>query len=87
MFVGVIRKGHSLQGYITGGLVETHNIQTRHDALAREMEERGYTHSSGLTLEDVSPAGEVDSAASFKELTRRCTDCDSLYSMKLEADW
>ena len=48
MFVGIIIKGTSLEGYIRGGLVEVHNIRKRHDELVAEMEKRGFKHHSPI---------------------------------------
>lgn len=79
MFVGTIRKGVSLQGYIDGGLVETQHIKRRHDELVVEMERRGMNHKSpmpdgGLVL----AAGIVDVPANLVELSRRCPACRAL---------
>ena len=60
MFVGTIRHGISLAGYITGGLVETHRIVQRHDQLAAEMARRGMNHRSPLRCRPLAPAGRVN---------------------------
>jgi hypothetical protein len=75
MFVGAIRKGTSLSGYVDGGLVNTRELKTRHDALAAEIERRGYQHASPLPRFKDPKVGEVDSRASARELKRRCRDC------------
>lgn len=38
MFVGTIRRGRNVRGYLQKGLLEIHNIQKRHDELAEEMQ-------------------------------------------------
>lgn len=78
MFVGTIRKGISMTGYLEGGLVETPLIAFRHAQLAAEMERRGMNHHSPLPDFAVAPAGKVDSIANLKELARRCPDCAKL---------
>lgn len=79
MFVGTIRKGVSLKGYITGGLVETQHIKRRHDELVVEMERRGMNHQSpmpdgGLVL----AAGSVNVESNLVELANRCPACRAL---------
>lgn len=79
MFVGTMKKGLRLTGYIDGGLIETANLWKRHEALAKEMVRRGYKHNSPLEKLDVGPnEGHVDVEANLKELARRCVDCRML---------
>ena len=75
MFIGTLKKGKSLKGYVDKGLVEVHNIKKRHEVLAKEMKCRGMNHQS--PLEDVSlyVSGKVDTETNIKELKRRCPDC------------
>ena len=79
MFVGTIIKGVSLHGYVTGGLVQTQDIEKRHGELVAEMERRGMHHKSPLQLSlPIAPEGEVNSAANLIELARRCPECAKL---------
>ena len=80
MYVGTIKKGKSILGFIDKGLVEVHNIVSRHDELAEEMLIRGYRHASPLELSLPlhTQIGKVDSDNSLKELARRCPDCRRL---------
>jgi len=76
MFIGCIKKGTSLKGYIEKGLVEVHNIQSRHDELAKEMLRRGYNHNSPLNCSNLLwEEGFVDSLSNLVELKRRCPKC------------
>ena len=75
--VGTIARGKSLAGYVAKGLIDTTQIQSRHDALAQEMLARGYYHHSPLVMPPVAAMGRVDSLASVKELARRCELCAS----------
>jgi hypothetical protein len=79
MFVGTIRNGVSLDGYIERGLLETHNIGARHLELAQEMSKRGMNHLSPLTLPTTQEErGSVDVEANLLELARRCQRCSYL---------
>lgn len=73
--VGSIRAGHSIDGYIERGQVETSRIQSRHDALAAELERRGYSHDSPLSYSDALERGTVDVDANLEELKSRCERC------------
>ena len=75
MFMGCVKKGTSLKGYIDKGLVEIHNIPKRHDELATEMIKRGYNHKSPLQEFTCQETGCVDSEQNIKELKRRCINC------------
>ena len=77
MFVGAIMKGKRIDGYIIRGLVETQNLETRHNALASEMRRRGMRHKSPLTQPAVAAIGHVDVGGSEVELRRRCNLCNS----------
>jgi len=76
MFMGCVKKGTSLKGYIDKGLVEIHNITNRHNELVIEMLKRGYNHKS--PIEEIAPCKEigcVDSEHNIEELKRRCPKC------------
>lgn len=76
MFLGCIRKGKSLQGYIVKGLVEVHHLKIRHDALAQEMFHRGYNHQTPFPADfHHSPVGHVDIRQSISDLMERCPEC------------
>lgn len=75
MLVGSIRKHKNLDGFIDGGLVELHNIQSRHQQLVDEMHRRGYKHKSPLPHFTSTPSGEVDPDQNLIELCRRCEAC------------
>ena len=76
MFVGTIKKGVSINGYIKNKLVETDKIVQRHDELVEEMENRGFNHRSPIDdWECDFTVGEVDVEANLKELSKRCPEC------------
>jgi hypothetical protein len=74
-FIGTIKKGTSLKGYINKGLVEVHNIKKRHDELAEEMKKRGYNHKTPMEEFEYKEIGYVNSNENLKELYRRCENC------------
>ena len=74
-FVGCILVNRSLNGYIEKGLVEIHNLQSRHDSLASEMLRRGFNHYSPLAQFNPVKQGSIDTAKSLSDLTSRCEDC------------
>ena len=76
MFAGCMLKEKSIAGYVCDGLVEIHNLCARHDALAEEMQRRGYRHKSPFQIpEALMRRGAVDVEANLKELSRRCPEC------------
>jgi len=81
MFMGAIRKGTSLQGYIDKGLVDVYLIVSRHNELVMEMGRRGMNHRSPMVDEDIrlilnhTGGGNVDAEANEQELHRRCPNC------------
>jgi len=79
MFVGAMRKGVSMQGYIDGGLLEPAKLNSRHDELVQEMERRGMKHKSPLPEHPpLFEKGLVDSAGNLVELAKRCPACRAL---------
>lgn len=75
MFVGTIRKGISIQGYIDKGLVDPARIKQRHEELSSEMVSRGMNHNSPLLRIGKKPSCEIDVLENMKELHRRCPAC------------
>lgn len=77
MFVGTIRKGNSIKGFIDGGLVEVDNIKKRHDELTAEMLKRGMRHNSPLNeiLTYDGNNGFVNVLENEVALRNRCKNC------------
>jgi hypothetical protein len=78
MFIGTIKKGISISGYIENGLVNPALIKIRHNQLAKEIKRRGYNHQSPLPMIKPSmlrPFISIDVEANKKELARRCPEC------------
>lgn len=76
MFVGTIKSGKRIDGYLEKGLVIVSKIQERHDILAQEMLKRKMSHQSPIPEFNYSgPDGFVDPVLSFLTLSKRCPDC------------
>ena len=77
MFVGTIKKGKSIEGFVQDGLVDVRLIKKRHDVLAEEMLARGGRHESPLKsfLPPHPWNNFIDVRANIAELARRCPDC------------
>lgn len=79
MFVGTMRKGLNMEGYLAGNLLEPSSLMQRHDELAAEMERRGYKHRTPLLQPGPYPAVwdkvRIDRASALEELHRRCPEC------------
>lgn len=76
MFMGCIRNGTSIRGYIDKGLVEVDKILSRHDQLVNEMISRGYCHRSHLGGEELLwYEGNVCVEKNLEDLSNRCEEC------------
>jgi hypothetical protein len=75
MFIGCLKKGISLKGYIDKGMVEVHNIKKRHDELAKSFSTRNYNHKSPIEEFDYIETGYVNIEQNIEELKRRCKKC------------
>lgn len=78
MFVGTILKRVSLDGYIKNGLVEIHNLKSRHQELVNEMISRGYNHNSPLPEFESFESGHVDSEKNLRILKEKCIYCRNI---------
>lgn len=83
MFVGTLKKGISVKGYIKNNLFEPLSLLKRHEALRREMQNRSYKHDR--IIEDVQiklnhlPKEHIEYTInrkqSLKDLLLRCDEC------------
>jgi hypothetical protein len=80
MLSGSLARSRSIEGFLAKHLLEPSSMVQRHEALAAEMEHRGYAHSSPLrsvgNLERFVQF-RVDRAESTRELAARCPACAS----------
>ncbi len=77
MLRGCLVRGKSIAGFIANNCVEPHAMVKRHAALAKEMQCRGYKHTSPLKPISTQKYAsvKVDAAASLKDLAHRCAGC------------
>ena len=76
MFVGTIKKGISINGYIKKGLVNPNKITQRHEELVDEMVKRGYNHYSPIEFDSSGlSTGMIAVGKNKKELIKRCHEC------------
>jgi hypothetical protein len=77
MFIGSIKRGKSVRGFLRDGFLEPATLFSRHDEIAEEMIRRGYNHKSPLQKIDTShlPAGRINISRNIEDLRRRCADC------------
>jgi hypothetical protein len=76
MFMGCIKNGTSLKGYIEKGLVEVDKILDRHNQLVDEMVDRGYYHKSNLDGQELLWfEGSVCIEKNLQDLSKRCEAC------------
>jgi len=87
MFVGCLRQGKSLDGFIKNGLVEVHNISFRHMELVSEMHKRGMKHDSKISEVVEPPQGNVDVVESLALLAERCPECRKRMVEAGNEDW
>ncbi len=79
MLVATLKRGRSIEGFLTRGLLEPQNARARHDAIVAEMKARGYKHSSPLPrFRCHGPSGEVSRESAEAELAGRCPECRKL---------
>lgn len=88
MFVGSIKKGKRIDGFVKNNLLEIQSIQSRHKELVGEMERRGYKHRSDLPelrnsdfeyLPKELIEAKIDKGKALGELLRRCKACRERY--------
>jgi hypothetical protein len=81
MFIGTINRKKSVDGYLQKGLLEVHNLFSRHNELVEEMKRRGYKHQSEVEEEwkTAIRAGLIDRKRNFEELINRCSKCKGRY--------
>lgn len=82
MLAGTLARKRSIDGFIAKGLLEPASMQARHEALVREMEQRGFRHKSPLPDSDLgylpkdAREARVDAEAAAADLRARCGRCE-----------
>ena len=85
MLLGSLRKNRSIQGFLDARLLQPQTANQRHEALVKEMEARGYRHSSPLPHVKLksNQYGAVDVRTSERELKKRCDECKARLEQRL----
>ncbi len=80
MFIGTINRNKSIKGYLDKGLLEIHNLFSRHTNLVAEMKHRGYNHCSNIDRKwkIAEKRGSIDREKSLRELINRCSKCKKI---------
>ena len=81
-FIGTLRRGISISGYTSTGLLDIDLIIPRHIELVTEMARRGYTHKSPIDEAEIHQLGSkyqdhgyINIEQNEQELRRRCDKC------------
>ena len=85
MFLGSLKKGSGVKGFLKNNLFEPESLKERHDILANEMTRRNYNHKTPMNMDEfkycVNTLNEMDRAVkinvrkSFFDLISRCEEC------------
>lgn len=86
MAIGSLKRGHSVDGFIEGGLMNVNIIYDRHTELVKEMLFRGYNHQSPIHPDEKVMIDEYEDARScididenIIDLITRCPHCKKRY--------
>jgi len=88
MCLGILKKKHRINGYITSNAIEIASSKLRHDEIVDEMLFRGYNHHTPydgipndiLQFYAKEALFRVDRKASLLLLLTRCETCRGLYT-------
>ena len=93
MFLGSVKKGIKVNGYIENNLFEPSSLKSRHDNLKKEMIKRGYSHKSEITenqfiefmqkLPSEFANHKIDRERAKEDLLSRCELCNERYKKLL----
>jgi len=83
MFIGSIKAGTSMSGYVAKNLLESTSLQERHDLLSQEMKNRKYNHNSPLLVTEnilnniptEQRSITINRDEALKDLLSRCPIC------------
>jgi hypothetical protein len=75
IFANGMAEGNFYPGFVDGGLVELHSVDSRHEELVDEMTSRGYNHRSPIAPHYEQEAGQVNVAQNLLVLRERCQQC------------
>ena len=87
MFLGTLKQGKKIDGYLKNNLFEPLALFSRHEELRREMTDRGYNHKSEMygvpdvvfNLSEEKNSIRIDRDKALKDLLDRCPKCRGRY--------
>lgn len=88
MFLGTLKQGKKIDGYLKNNLFQPRFLIQRHKDLKDEMIKRGYNHKSPMTYNDCmcildlpieQQYWEVDKNKALGDLLSRCPECQIRY--------
>ena len=92
MLLGSMRRGKTIDGFLSGGLVDPQLVFARHEELVAEMIRRRFKHTSPIDASECASLAArypgrtfINIAANAAELQRRCPDCAQLMQMSATA--
>lgn len=89
MFLGSLKEGKKITGYIDNNLFEPMTLKFRHDELAKEMLKRNYNHKSPMEddvykqvfkLKPWERLRIINREKALKDLLDRCPECLNRYT-------
>lgn len=84
MFLGHLKKGKKIKGFIKNNCLEMRSLFQQHELLSKEMLKRNYKHKSPMCKVDFECVynypqiyinWEIDKDKSLKDLIERCPEC------------
>jgi hypothetical protein len=84
MFLGSIKKGKKIEGFLRNNLFEPRGLFQRHEDLKNEMINRGYNHQSEILESDCDSIlnlpyyqqyWKIDRDKALRDLLDRCPEC------------
>ena len=94
MFLGALKQGKKIDGYLRNNCFQPRMLYQRHDDLANEMSNRGYNHKSDikvreclcvLDLTNEQQYWEINKESALKDLLGRCPKCKERYDTKKQS--
>jgi len=90
MFIGSIKKGISIEGYVKNNLLEPLSLIRRHDELVKEMERRKMKHNTPIidTGDCISKLpnhllqAKICVEKAYLDLLSRCYNCRQIWLRK-----
>lgn len=89
MFIGTLRKGIKIDGYLRNNLFEPAMLYVRHNELSYEMRQRDFEHKSEITshqfmqqfskLSSDKQWHKINKCSAVSDLISRCPSCFSNY--------